>query len=318
MKAPTPLWMDGPAGPLFAMHHTAERVIERKACIVMISGGTAVRFGPQRLYVKAARYWSLLGFDVLRVDVAGIGDAQAASDATSLDCHSAGDVEAAVGYARTRLGAQDVILLGLRGGGRVVARHAVTDPALTAVALWNTPVITVGYVGGMKLPGADAHRMSSARAKQNLERLRAALFELHFLRPTWWRWVLRNARTFTHELGYSLQHHLRPEHSQRSHFVEALAVLLARGTPLLNVYGSLEQVAIDELGQALPQLGRRLRDAQTLQIVDGGNHTFNTLAAEASAISLTGQWMLGVIGVSGETWHIAPPDEAAGSAPRVA
>ena len=49
--------------------------------IVLANAGCVSRVGPHRTYVKMARRWASLGFDVLRVDLSGIGDSPAAPGA---------------------------------------------------------------------------------------------------------------------------------------------------------------------------------------------------------------------------------------------
>lgn len=69
--------------PLFGILTPADPALARpgRPPIVITNAGAVSRVGPHRLYVKLARRWAALGFDVLRIDLSGIGDSPVAPDA---------------------------------------------------------------------------------------------------------------------------------------------------------------------------------------------------------------------------------------------
>jgi alpha-beta hydrolase superfamily lysophospholipase len=84
--------------------------------IIMTNAGCVNRTGPHRTYVKMARRWATLGFDVLRVDLSGIGDSPvAAGTPENLTYPSAGmdDLLQAI----SALGDHRAIVVGLCSGG---------------------------------------------------------------------------------------------------------------------------------------------------------------------------------------------------------
>jgi alpha-beta hydrolase superfamily lysophospholipase len=82
----------GPAGeralvfgsrhPLFGILTPAAGAAPRdsRPAIVIANAGCVNRQGPHAMFVQAARQWANRGFDVLRVDLSGIGDSPAAQD----------------------------------------------------------------------------------------------------------------------------------------------------------------------------------------------------------------------------------------------
>jgi alpha-beta hydrolase superfamily lysophospholipase len=79
---------DGPAGerpvlfgeshPLFGILTPAAAGRGPRPTIVLSNAGCVNRVGPHRTYVRWARRWAHLGFDVLRIDLSGIGDSPVA------------------------------------------------------------------------------------------------------------------------------------------------------------------------------------------------------------------------------------------------
>jgi alpha-beta hydrolase superfamily lysophospholipase len=65
--------------PLFAVHTPANPELGRpsRPTILFSNAGCVNRSGPHRLYVALARRWAALGFDVVRLDLSGIGESPA-------------------------------------------------------------------------------------------------------------------------------------------------------------------------------------------------------------------------------------------------
>jgi alpha-beta hydrolase superfamily lysophospholipase len=84
--------LPGPAGeralvfgsrhPLFGILTPAAGAAPRdsRPAIVIANAGCVNRQGPHAMFVRAARQWASRGFDVLRLDLSGIGDSPAAPD----------------------------------------------------------------------------------------------------------------------------------------------------------------------------------------------------------------------------------------------
>lgn len=69
----------GRAHPLFGILTPADPAASRpdRPAIVVANAGCVNRQGPHAMFVRGARRWARLGFDVLRIDVSGIGDSPA-------------------------------------------------------------------------------------------------------------------------------------------------------------------------------------------------------------------------------------------------
>jgi alpha-beta hydrolase superfamily lysophospholipase len=108
----------GPRRSLFGIWTPADRTRARpdRPAIVLTNAGCVSRVGPHRIYVKMARRWAALGFDVLRVDLSGIGDSPVApGERENLTYPASGleDLDAAIGA----LGGRRAIIGGLCSGG---------------------------------------------------------------------------------------------------------------------------------------------------------------------------------------------------------
>jgi alpha-beta hydrolase superfamily lysophospholipase len=88
----------------------------RRPAIILANAGCVNRVGPHRIYVKMARRWAELGFDVLRVDLSGIGDTPAApGERENLTYPESGMDD--LGAAIQTFGGTPVIVVGLCSGG---------------------------------------------------------------------------------------------------------------------------------------------------------------------------------------------------------
>jgi alpha-beta hydrolase superfamily lysophospholipase len=73
----------GSRHPLFGILTPADPARARagRPAVVLANAGCVNRVGPHRMYVRMARRWAQLGFDVLRVDISGVGDSPVAPGA---------------------------------------------------------------------------------------------------------------------------------------------------------------------------------------------------------------------------------------------
>jgi pimeloyl-ACP methyl ester carboxylesterase len=104
--------------------------------IVIANAGCVNRSGPHRLSVRMARRWASLGFDVLRIDLAGIGDSPAppgAPENVTYPPSGLGDLADAIHAA----GATRTIVAGLCSGGDYAFHLGARDARVEGAWILN-------------------------------------------------------------------------------------------------------------------------------------------------------------------------------------
>jgi alpha-beta hydrolase superfamily lysophospholipase len=136
-----PLSIDGPGGRLFGVL-TEPLGVRRELCALLLNAGPQRRTGPNRMWVEIARRWAANGVPTLRLDAAGIGDAD--GDATVLGQVTAFYRPVYVEQARAALEAlverglpPRFVMLGLCSGAYWSAQTAVADERVAAVIMLN-------------------------------------------------------------------------------------------------------------------------------------------------------------------------------------
>jgi len=118
--------------------------------IIMLSAGAVHRVGPHRIYVTMARRWAALGFQVLRMDLSGIGDSPAAPgcpENLTYPQDSFGDVHAAMDFLAETVGADKFILTGLCSGGDITFEIGFQSPRVVGAVMINPRTFCVNDLG---------------------------------------------------------------------------------------------------------------------------------------------------------------------------
>jgi len=124
--------------PLFGILTPAqpERARPDRPAIVLTNAGCVNRAGPHRLYVTMARRWAKLGFDVLRVDLSGIGDSPVApgeKENLTYPPSALDDLREAMRSLRR----ERIVVVGLCSGGDYAFQLAAHDPSVVGALLLN-------------------------------------------------------------------------------------------------------------------------------------------------------------------------------------
>ena len=124
--------------PLFGILTPADTAKARpsRPIIVMTNAGCVNRAGPHRTYVKMARRWAQLGFDVLRVDLSGIGDTPVAPGERENLTYPAGALDE-LRQATRALGGERAIIAGLCSGGDYAFQLGAQDRSVVGAWLMN-------------------------------------------------------------------------------------------------------------------------------------------------------------------------------------
>jgi alpha-beta hydrolase superfamily lysophospholipase len=104
--------------------------------ILVLNAGVVNRSGVHRMTVRMARRWASLGFDVLRVDLSGIGDSPAAPGAADSVTYPARAFED-IAEAIRALGAPRVIVAGHCSGGDYAFQVGARDPHVAGAFILN-------------------------------------------------------------------------------------------------------------------------------------------------------------------------------------
>jgi pimeloyl-ACP methyl ester carboxylesterase len=124
--------------PLFGILTPADpaRAKAGRPAILLTNAGCVNRSGPHRLYVTMARRWAELGFDVLRVDLSGIGDSPVAPgerENLTYPPSALDDLRAAM----RALGHERVVIIGLCSGGDYAFQLGAHDSGVVGALLLN-------------------------------------------------------------------------------------------------------------------------------------------------------------------------------------
>ncbi len=134
----------GQGRPLFGILTPADpaRARANRPTIVLTNAGCVNRAGPHGTYVKMARRWARLGFDVLRVDLSGIGDTPVepgARENLTYPPSALDDLRAAI----RALGARQVIIVGLCSGGDYAFQLGAREASVVGAWLFNPRTFSV-------------------------------------------------------------------------------------------------------------------------------------------------------------------------------
>jgi dienelactone hydrolase len=124
--------------PLFGILTPADPARARRGRpgIVLTNAGCVNRSGPHRTYVRMARRWAKLGFDVLRVDLPGIGDSPAVAGEKENLTYPPSALDD-LGHAMRALGTERAVIVGLCSGGDYAFQLGAQDARVAAAWMLN-------------------------------------------------------------------------------------------------------------------------------------------------------------------------------------
>lgn len=150
----TPVHIGAGGSTLFGVLTMAKPVVQggAGAAVLLLNSGSVHHIGPNRLWVRLARQWAARGVTVLRLDLSGIGDSRPRPQAESnvvYSEHAVADVDAALQYLRSSLGAGEYHLAGLCSGAYHAFKASVAGQVLTSTIMINP--LTFFWTPGMSL-----------------------------------------------------------------------------------------------------------------------------------------------------------------------
>jgi dienelactone hydrolase len=110
----------------------------KATAFLLLNAGVIHRMGPHRVNVKLARALAEQGHAVLRLDLSGQGDSDAAVAALSYDEQAVADLQAAMDHVQRLTGIQRFALAGICSGAHHGVSTALVDARLQALWLMDT------------------------------------------------------------------------------------------------------------------------------------------------------------------------------------
>lgn len=224
--------------------------------LLICHGFIGSRVGVNRLFVKAARYWSAQGYLVLRFDYGGCGESTGDYGAGGLDT-LIDETRSALDYAcgLDCVDVSRVTLVGHSLGGAVAALTAGRDARVKSLALWSA--VAHPHHDIVRIVGKD-------------EYLRVA-----------------PGHPVDHE-GYLLQKGFFDSLAKH----HPLEQLRKYSGDVLLVHGTADEVVpVDYTPLYRQMLWLRAEGQCDMELVDGADHTYSSDWASRRVIELTGEWL---------------------------
>jgi len=244
--------------------------------VIVLNAGVLHRVGPHRLHVALTRRLAARGLPAMRLDLGGIGDSLASSDAATFRDSAVADTRAAMTDLGAAIGARRFVLFGICAGADNALATALADDRVAGVVLVDAAVYPTPRSLYRELrrrlagPGGirDAVRWGGGRARR---RLSAELARLR-----------RGLAAAPPAEGR--------ENPPSEAFRAQLASLADRGVRVLAVYAGMHGESYndaDQIFEAFPELRGRVDRAY----FPDANHTFTQLDDQAALIDATLQWI---------------------------
>lgn len=243
---------------------------------IILNAGVLHRVGPHRLHVLLARRIAALGVTGLRVDLGGIGDSIASSDATSFRDSAVADTRLAMTSLTAATGAQRFVLFGVCSGADNSLATALADERVAGIVLVDPPTYPTRRGQLRFLRTRVAQRGSAGEAI---------------------KWGISVARRRLRDTATRLAAVPDPEEQTSGGrerpevdvFHTQLLRLIDRGVRILAVYSGIHGAGYnrnDQLFELFPDLRGRMDQ----MYFPDSNHTFTELSAQAALLDAVAAW----------------------------
>jgi alpha-beta hydrolase superfamily lysophospholipase len=253
-------------------------------CVVFLNAGALRRVGPNRMWVEAARRFAARGVPTLRIDLAGIGDADGDDEGWSDDASFY--VPGFVGQARavlTELEARGFgprfVLGGLCSGAYWSFHAALEDERVQAALMLNTRALF--WDGQRRLEQEAAHSRKLAEPRLWLKVVRGGITRARMLE------YARAIAALAARIPARVLARLRARAGGGDRLDHALDTLESRGQRLWMMFGPREQLRLElERDGRIAAIGAR--PAVVVDLIDGDRevHTLEPLRLQRAAHGL--------------------------------
>jgi hypothetical protein len=244
--------------------------------LIILNAGVLHRVGPHRLHVSLARRIAAGGIASLRLDLGGVGDSMAASDAATFRESAVADTRLAMTGLAEAVGGDRFVLFGVCSGADNSLATALVDDRVAGVILVDPPTYPT--------------RQSQLRHLRNKVTEQGGAAEVA-------RWALkvaeRRVRVALATLGREVPDDPPTEGRELppvATFGAQLTQLLDRGVAIFAVFSGIHQARYnhaDQLFELYPALRGRLDHAY----YPTANHTFTELDAQGELLAAVTGWI---------------------------
>jgi pimeloyl-ACP methyl ester carboxylesterase len=243
--------------------------------VIVLNAGVLHRVGPHRLHVSLTRRLAAGGFISARIDLGGIGDSTATSDAITFRESAVADTRAAMTNLGHMTGARRFVIIGVCAGADNAIATALADDRVAAIVIVDPAVYATprSLVRELRQRALGAEGISQAL-----------------------RWAARTTRNRMRREVARLRRVDVPaegrEYPPAPVFGAQLGSLADRGVRVLAVYSGIHHERYnheDQLFEAFPALRGRIDRAY----FPDANHTFTQLEDQAALIDTTIRWIAG-------------------------
>lgn len=267
----------GKDGALFGVVTEPRSEELRRRAVILLNTGADSHIGASRMNVALARSWAKRGYVVLRMDLAGLGDAHTRAGRPSNEVFPPAaieDVNAAIELMQSQYGVGDVTLLGLCSGAYHALRSAAAGAPVARILLVNPQTFfwregqSIEDIQLVEVIGNPGVHRQRARSAQHWKRLLTGRVDIvRIVRVNLHRIALAlesSCRDLARQMRIRLPHDLGWE----------LEDIASRGIRVVFVFARGE-VGIELLrlqaGSAVARLGERCQ----IHTIASADHTFS-------------------------------------------
>jgi hypothetical protein len=233
---------------------------------VLLNAGVLHRIGPHRLHVTLARRLAERGFTTLRLDLGGIGDSVASSDAPTFRESAVADTR----LAMSGLPQQKHVIFGVCAGADNALATALVDDRVAGIVL------------------VDPYVYPNRRGQ--LRHLRAKLSGMSPVQAMRWGYSVARRRVLARLAREASAPRSGREHPPIEDYRIQLNALVEKRVQILAVYSGAHEARYnheDQLFELFPELRGRVERAY----FPLANHTFTELDAQAELVATVERWM---------------------------
>lgn len=245
--------------------------------VIVLNAGVLHRTGPHRLHVSLSRRLADRGFVTLRLDLGGIGDSIASTDATTFRESAVADTRTAMAGLEGAFGARRFVIFGICAGADNALATALADERVAGVVLVDPAMYET-----RRSQLRELRRKLAATGSVAAIARRAARVALRHARAALEQWQKRGQPPPPPEEG---REYPAPETT-----LQRVETLLARGVRIFAVYAGNHGAGYnhaDQVFETFPGLRGRIDHAY----FGDANHTFTQLDDQAQLIESVARWI---------------------------